>query len=125
MAAVFVLFWGRGDNFVEVDVPAPARVCDVRKALREPFQLSGLQVARTDLRVVAADGPQPAPDAVSAALAAPRAALDASAPLGSPAAGFGAGAWLVAREVAPQHDAPAAGEGGGGAVCHRHGGAHL
>ena len=111
MAAVFVLFWGRGDNFVEVDVPAPARVCDVRKALREPFQLSGLQVARTELRVVAAGGPQPAPSAVSAALAAPRAALDASAPLGSPAAGFGAGAWLVAREVAPQHVAPAAGGG--------------
>ena len=111
MAAVFVLFWGRGENFVEVDVPAPARVCDVRKALREPFQLSGLQVARTELRVVAAGGPQPVPGAVSAALAAPLAALDASAPLGSPAAGFGAGAWLVAREVAPQHDAPAA-EGG-------------
>ena len=113
MAAVFVLFWGRGDNFVEVDVPAPARVCDLRKALREPFELSGLQVARTELRVVAAGGPQPAPGAVSAVLAAPHAALDASAPLGSPAAGFGAGAWLVAREVAPQHDAPTAGAGGG------------
>ena len=110
MAAVYVLYYGLSDAIIEVDVPAPAhapaRVCDVRKALRAPFQLSGLQMARTELRVVAAGGPQPAPGAISAALAAPYAALDASAPLGSPAAGFGAGAWLVAREVAPQLGAP-------------------
>ena len=111
MASVFVLYCGRGDEFVVVDVPAPARVCDLRKALQDPFQLSGLQIARTELRVVAAGGPQPAPGAIAAALAVPRAALDASAPLGSPAAGFGDGAWLLAREVAPQLYAPAA-EGG-------------
>ena len=102
------LYVGHGDAFEEVDVPAPARVCDLRKALRALLQLSGLQMARTELRVVAAGGPQPAPGAVSAALAGPRAALDASAPLGSPAAGFGGGAWLVARELAPQQDCGAA-----------------
>ena len=40
MASVFVLFRGRGDEFVEVDVPAPARVCDVRKALQVLVLLS-------------------------------------------------------------------------------------
>jgi hypothetical protein len=60
---VFVLYLGHGDAFEEVDVPAPARVCDLRKALRALLQLSGLQMARTELRVVAAGGPQPAPGA--------------------------------------------------------------
>ena len=80
-----------------------------------PLSAEWLQIACTELRVVAAGGPQPAPGAISASLAAPHTALDASAPLGSPAAGFGAGAWLVAREVAPQHYAPA-GEGGWAAL---------
>ena len=94
-------------------MPASARVADVYKGLRATFELSGPRLASTELRLVAAAGPQPTAAAISAALAGDCAALDVSAPLGSAAAGFGAGAWLVARPAAASqlHPAGAAAEG--------------
>ena len=99
-------------------MPASARVCDVRKALLAPFQLSDLQMARTE-RGGGAGGPQPLPGPISYALAAPRATLDVSAPLGSAQRGRLAGG---ARGGAAARRARRRG-GVGGAVSHRHGGA--
>ena len=89
---MFVVYADLGGTFLAVDVPAPARIADVYKGLRATFQLSGPRLAATELRLVAAAGPQPTAASISAALARDCAALDVSAPLGSAAAGFGAGA---------------------------------
>ena len=69
MASVFVFHIGLSAVFLEVDVPAPARIGGIFKALRSTFNLSGPQLAITELRLVAASGPQPTPDAIAAALA--------------------------------------------------------
>ena len=88
---------------MELDVVgAPvARVSDVHKALKLAYEMTTRQVSRLELRVVAVGGtPQPSHAAILSALSEVRPALDISAALGSDAAGFGAGAWLVVR-VAP------------------------
>ena len=77
--------------------PVP-RVADLYKAVKSTFELSALQVVRLKLCVLAVGGaPQPSHAAIQTALSEVRPALDMSAALGSGAAGFGAGAWLVGR----------------------------